>query len=437
MPEKNDLSKRELEILSLVATGASNKEIAQELFISNNTVKVHLRNIFTKLEASSRTEATMWAVRNGLVQPFPEGERTLDIEDGGSAGQQRPWWQQPWLWGLAVLLILAITLAASQLIPGEAEETQVLPEVVEVSAEIRWQPRNKLPEPRAGHAVATYENKIYTIGGDAVGGVSASVQRYDPEADSWNTLMEKNTAVSDIHAAVLGGKIYVPGGRLASGGVTDILEVYDPLTDSWEEAAPIPVALSGYASAAYEGRLYLFGGWDGVYPRNDVYVYTPGDNSTAGDWARLSAMPTSRGFAGAAVSGEKIYIVGGIDEHGDIMDITEIYVPALDENGSDPWSEGIPMPAGRYKMGITSVADLIYIIGGEGEQGSDLSPIQFSPTSVQWQVIDTPFSASWSELGLVPLGTQIYVLGGRLGGEISAQNLAYQAIYTIAIPIVR
>ncbi|MEO6060609.1 MAG: response regulator transcription factor, partial [Thermoflexales bacterium] len=61
------LTERELEVVRLLATGVSNKEIAGALTVSPNTVKVHLRNIFIKLEAESRTAVTMTAVRNGWV----------------------------------------------------------------------------------------------------------------------------------------------------------------------------------------------------------------------------------------------------------------------------------------------------------------------------------------------------------------------------------
>jgi len=59
---------RELEVLTLLARGRSNKEIAANLFISETTVKGHLRNIFTKLNVLSRTEATTTALRRGLIQ---------------------------------------------------------------------------------------------------------------------------------------------------------------------------------------------------------------------------------------------------------------------------------------------------------------------------------------------------------------------------------
>jgi DNA-binding NarL/FixJ family response regulator len=62
------LTGREIEVMTLLARGKSNKEIAAELFISETTVKGHLRSIFTKLNVLSRTEATATALRRGLVQ---------------------------------------------------------------------------------------------------------------------------------------------------------------------------------------------------------------------------------------------------------------------------------------------------------------------------------------------------------------------------------
>ena len=62
------LSDRELEVLQLLAQGMSNKEIGVQLFISEFTVKGHLRNIFTKLNVLSRTEAISAATRRGLVR---------------------------------------------------------------------------------------------------------------------------------------------------------------------------------------------------------------------------------------------------------------------------------------------------------------------------------------------------------------------------------
>ena len=60
------LTDRELEVLKLVAQGLNNREIAKRLFISENTVKNHVRNILEKLQLHSRMEAVMYAVREKL-----------------------------------------------------------------------------------------------------------------------------------------------------------------------------------------------------------------------------------------------------------------------------------------------------------------------------------------------------------------------------------
>jgi DNA-binding NarL/FixJ family response regulator len=65
--EGTPLTPRELEVLQLVASGSSNGEIAQSLWITEQTVKFHLSNVYRKLEVANRTEASHYAYVNGLV----------------------------------------------------------------------------------------------------------------------------------------------------------------------------------------------------------------------------------------------------------------------------------------------------------------------------------------------------------------------------------
>ena len=63
----DDLSQREVEVLRLLAAGQSNREIADALCISLNTVATHVRNILAKTGAANRTEAAAYALRHGLL----------------------------------------------------------------------------------------------------------------------------------------------------------------------------------------------------------------------------------------------------------------------------------------------------------------------------------------------------------------------------------
>lgn len=69
---RDELTPRETEILELVVQGATNKRIAEALVITENTVKIHLRNILEKLHVQNRIQAAVYAVRQGLVDDsFP------------------------------------------------------------------------------------------------------------------------------------------------------------------------------------------------------------------------------------------------------------------------------------------------------------------------------------------------------------------------------
>ncbi len=66
-PQAEPLTDRERQVLALVAEGASNKEIGQALFISERTARTHVSNILMKIGVRSRTQAALWAIREGLA----------------------------------------------------------------------------------------------------------------------------------------------------------------------------------------------------------------------------------------------------------------------------------------------------------------------------------------------------------------------------------
>lgn len=70
-PDDSSLTTRELEVLRLVAAGATNGEIARKLWVTEQTVKFHLSNVYRKLDVGNRTEASHYAHVNGLLSDRP------------------------------------------------------------------------------------------------------------------------------------------------------------------------------------------------------------------------------------------------------------------------------------------------------------------------------------------------------------------------------
>jgi hypothetical protein len=290
-----------------------------------------------------------------------------------------------------------------------------------------------MPTARSGLAVAVNEDQIYAIGGETTQGVTGVMEQYDVASDTWITLAPKPVPVTDINAAVIGGQIYIPGGRLASGSVTDVLESYDPNRKQWERHAPLPVPLSGYALVAFEGKLYVFGGWDGQKFLASVYEYDPEQDK----WIERWPMPTARGFAGAAIAGGNIYVIGGTAGKKALA-VNEEYEVERDTGIENPWTSRSPLPEARFAMGIASIADIIHIVGGDGQAGT-LHAFEYFPLTDEWQSFEFPVTEPWRGPGVGVVETSLHIFGGvrASASAPTGQHLVYQAIYTIFIPVIK
>jgi DNA-binding CsgD family transcriptional regulator/N-acetylneuraminic acid mutarotase len=422
----NSLTEREREILRLVATGSNIKDISRHLVISSNTVKVHLQNIYKKIGVNSRTEAALYALKTGLSSDSGahKDETGVLVTDGNGIptmkGQRK--WVPIVLVGLIIVLLVA-SISYMMIKNGDLKSENTNPILPSPNSVSRWREHAPMLTARSGSAIAVYENKIYAIGGSLNQSVTGVVEAYDEATDSWITRKSKPVPVADVSAAVIGGKIYIPGGRIESGSVTNILESYDPSQDHWERHASMPTSSSGYALISAEGKMYIFGGWDGQKYLETVYEYNPDTDS----WLTCTPMPTARAFAAASIAGERFFVLGGYDGN-EALAVNEEYLP-----NQDSWIQRTSLPEARYAMGIANVLDFIYIVGGEGRADSILPSLQYFSQKDSWQTIESPYPHQWSRLGMVSLGTQLFAMGGQSKGLVVAQNLSYQAIYTIMI----
>ena len=321
--QKEELSERELELLRLVAQGATNQQIARDLTISVNTVKVHLKNIFAKLGVESRTEATMAAVRMGLIHVQAASESPTSVSGAAEPavttwprlGRDFGLWQRAYL---ALAVVMAAVLVTLSVVGTKPEAASVNTAFVDQSASAqvmtqrmpsRWTTRASLPTPRGRLAVVAARGSIFAIGGVANGQITGLLEEYQPAEDRWIVRLSKPTPAANVSAVSLDGKLYVPGGHSSAGQVLDVLEIYDIAAAQWAIGPPLPAPRSAYALAATEGRIYLFGGWDGRQYVDTVLEFAP----DTGQWRTLSPMPAALGFQAVAAVDGNVYLMGGYD----------------------------------------------------------------------------------------------------------------------------
>lgn len=406
--DSSQISEREREILRLVATGATNQQIAQQLSISINTVKVHLRNIFGKIGVASRTEATVYAIKQGLVvvdeaqveaqvveEPvfvppiiaeqvgLVEPVLTADIAPTAQempvlpptpVAIAAPSLPQPvrrrWLLPLVAVLVIALLgVFLLRLLPGQAAPV-VQPTVA--GQQPRWVKRTALPQARTDFALAVYSRNLYVIGGTSAGKLDGEIHRYSTTDDTWSTLATKPIPVRLAQAVAVGGVLYVPGGEDAGGQPIRSVEGYDTRSDTWLKLPDLPAPRSRYALVAVEGTIYLIGGWDGTRYCADVFALDPNSDG----WETLRPMPTERRNAAAAVIEGVIYVVGG-ENAGGALRTNEQFRPF--EGAGGRWASAEPLPAAVAAPAAINLSNTLFVVDPV------LAAVQsFAPDSSSW-----------------------------------------------------
>lgn len=441
---ENPLSEREMDVAELLATGASNSEIARDLSISPHTVKVHVRNIYDKLQVSSRTEASMllvqhgWIVVPGMSQPAVDAVPQIPPPAPLADRPEEPaLWQSIWMVATLAVLLLAFWL------PSFLQADAAFPDLLTDSGytslgqpilapQPRWEARTPLTEPRSRMAFVRDGDLLYSIGGESNGAASAEVAVYDLNVNAWEVVAPLPRPLANMAAAALNGRIYAAGGsNVSDDGVTisaDFLR-YGGEETGWEALAALPQPLAGAALVAAEDALYLLGGWDGAEMHDEVWrLAMAADGDPAGNWELAARLPAARAFFGSTVVDGELYVVGG---HDGQQELREADAFSLDEG---TWRQLPPLSTPRG--GLTLIYDdlAIFALGG-GWTYPIRTHERYDPAINVWSNFPSPIQGQWRHLGAAAKDGQLHLVGGWSGAYLDS-HYQYQSTFRALLPVI-
>ncbi|XP_057204630.1 kelch-like protein 36 [Triplophysa rosa] len=253
----------------------------------------------------------------------------------------------------------------------------------------KWVVETELPAQRSHHCVTVLGGFIFTAGGSSSrdnGGDSASnlLYRYDPRSNLWVKGAPMNQRRVDFFLGTMGDCLIAVGGRNENGAVSSV-EMYHPAEDYWTYVSGLPRFTYGHAGTIHKGVVYISGGHDyqiGPY-RRDMLSYDPKIGDT---WTERQAMVLARGWHCMASLEDKIYVIGGSDDHEDSMERFDVLgVEAFDPQ-TDQWTKIAPILYPNSEAGVAVLDGKIYVLGGYTWEAMDFSEGTqvYVPDKGQW-----------------------------------------------------
>jgi DNA-binding CsgD family transcriptional regulator/N-acetylneuraminic acid mutarotase len=390
MTDTSQISDRERDILRLVATGATNQQIALELNISVNTVKVHLRNIFAKIGVASRTEAALYAVRTGLVsRDEAESEQSGAAELPAAEAPQPP--------ETAVVTTPIEVEQTNNSTPIEIAPAQQTALAAEIS-----------PVP-----VPTLREPLVEVSSTSRGGEAALVMPLPPVRSSDQASRNRMpiVALGVLALALAVALVYVVTRPAAAPQTTT--QPTAPQTTAppvaanlsrWQSRVALSQPLSDFAvTRYYDGKVYLIGGAEPEGASAKVIRYDV-ENETQ---VTLDDKPTAASHVQAVTIGRNIFVPGGEDSSGKVLTVFESYDPR-----SNQWEQLPPLPEPRSRYALADIEGRLYLFGGWDGSRYRNDVFMYDPARKEWATL-APMPTARRNAGAVVFDGQVYVIGGE------------------------
>lgn len=300
-----------------------------------------------------------------------------------------------------------------------------------------WQAQTSTPTAVMRSLPVSDGRYLYAIGGrTAAASATASnlVQRFDPNNNSWTSLMSLPMPLSSGEAVHVDGKIYVPGGQTDVAALATTY-IYDIAANAWATGANAPLGASAYSigTDTAQSILYVTGGLNSSSTGiANVRAYDVRANA----WTTITPMKTARYSHEAAFIDGKLYVAGGFGIAGGLSNC-EMYNPA-----TQAWTDITPLNRPRAYAASTVYKDEAgdsywLLVGGEDPAtGTTLGSAEvYDVRNNRWIALDDSFNLilARTQTNGAAVGEYFYVVSGGTGS--SSQPTTNPFTERIKLPI--
>ena len=282
-----------------------------------------------------------------------------------------------------------------------------------------WKLGAPIPTPRQLLSADSDGKLVYVVGGSSGTSDLATVEAYDPAADTWATMPDLSQGRSDFGMAVADARLVAVGGTSAGQVLTSVAAL-DLTTATWIDLPDMDTARHGLAVAAVGKTVYAIGGSTGasdgqVTSSAEALKLAPRRPQPAAEWRSLPDAPTERLMMAWAVLDGKIWVAGGMRE-GEALQTVESY-----DAQTGAWKSEPPLPIPLHHATAATYRGEVVVLGGASDTIAEASNKVFAFRDGKWAELPSLQRARVASAAAV-VDDKLVVVGGQDDKQLVAQT---------------